>query len=116
MLTKLFRNPYINLNCNSIILWLNLNYRKLLSTSFFYLLTYTDSRLLLGVMLQAVILQPSFFKSFVFLISIMPSHKFLVINSFRITIVKIIIIKISIMEGYTIMTYIFTVECNKIRV
>ena len=102
ILTKFFRNPYVNLIRNSLILWSSLNYINILPTSSFHLLTYTNPTFLLDAMLQTVILHQSFFTCFVLFKSIIPSYKSNMNNSFWIAINKIIIIKISIIKIYTI--------------
>ena len=66
---------------------------------------------MLDAMLLVIILCLSFFTSFVLLISIVPSHNSKVINGFTITVVKIIIIKVSIIKHYAIVK-----EYNNIRV
>ena len=70
---------------------------------------------LLDAMLHAVILH-LFFRFSALLIFIIPTHKSHMINSFWITTIKMIIIKINIIKGYAIKAYNFAKESNKIRV
>ena len=84
---------------------------------FFHLLAYTNPTLSLDAMLQAVIINLSFFRCFELLISIISSHNSNMIITFWITIIKIIMIKINIIiKGYTIKSHIIAKKCNKVRV
>ena len=77
------------------------------------LLTYTNHTLLLDAIAQALILHLSFFKCFALFRSILPTHKSNMTNSFWITIIKIVIIKINIINGYTMKVYIFAKSLAK---
>ena len=107
---------YVNLICDSLILRSNLNYRNILPISvffFFFLhfLTHTNPTILLDAMLQAVVFHISFFRCFFCVF--MPSHNFNIINSFWITIIRMVIIKVNIIKVYTIKAYISAKECKK---
>ena len=74
VLAKLFQNLYINQTRNSLILWSNLNYRKLLPISCFHLLAYTNPTILSHAMLQAIFLFYSFFRCFTLFKFVIPAH------------------------------------------
>lgn len=97
----------------NLSLWLNLSHRKLLTTfallfvnknSFYFFFSSCDMEQDLKFLLHVILL----FKS------IIPGHRSN-INSFIIIIVKNIIIKINIINVYTIKAYITAAECNNIR-
>ena len=109
-----------------MILWSKLSYRKLLPTfilfaihhKFSYFFSSCDIHqshaLLLDPMPNTPILHLSSFTCFVLLISIMPSCKSNMANSFRIIVVKLNIIQINIIRP--IKAYAIAKECNNSRI